>query len=435
MISLRPGNELDINAWTYNGNSPGQTLRVKQGDNLSVNLHNELAEESTIHWHGIRTPNLMDGVPYITQPPVKSGSQHAYQFECADAGTYWYHPHFNSEGQIGRGLCGAIVVEEDKPIEVDRDLVWVLSDWRISRDMKLVEDFGQLHDRSHSGRLGNVSTVNGKIESKINVRPGERLRLRIINTATARIFSPAFENLSGWIVALDGHPVEPRPIGQEKSYIAPGNRTDLILDIPVEASPDDAFAINDHTYRGRAFTLVTLVISGKSIRRKLLAKPKKMAPNPIGAPDLSAAETKSVAFEGGAMGGMAEASLDGRQMSLREMAGRGFVWATNGKIYSSLEALRDADRLFNLKRGKSYIFKLQNRTAFPHPIHLHGHTFQVIARQGQKPPEPLWQDTVLIFPDETVEIAFLADNPGDWLLHCHVLGHAASGMIAAVNVD
>lgn len=433
-ISLAAAGKLDIAAWTYNGSSPGQTLRVKQGEDLAVRLHNSLAEETTIHWHGVRTPGSMDGVPYITQPPIKPGAEHSYRFACADAGTYWYHPHANSQGQLGRGLYGPIIVEEEKPIAVDRDLVWMLADWRIGKDRQAMEDFGQLHESSHAGRLGNAVTVNGELETVLRVRPGERLRLRLINAATARIFAPEFSGLSGWIVAFDGQPVEPRSIGNGKNYIAPGNRVDLILDIPADAPVDAKFAIEDQTYRDRFFTIAVIAVAGNAVRTKALGKPAKLQANPLGTPNLPGAETKSVVFEGGAMGRMRTASLDGEPLPLRELAQAGAVWATNGQIFSSLKTLHDGERLFKLDLGKSYIFKLQNRTAFPHPIHLHGHTFQVLSRQGAPLAEQIWRDTVFVFPNETVEIAFVADNPGDWLLHCHILGHAASGMIAAIQV-
>ena len=433
-IGLLPEGKLKIAAWTYNGSSPGQTLRVKQGEELAVRLHNSLAEETTIHWHGVRTPNAMDGVPYFSQQPINPGGAHDYRFACADAGTYWYHPHANSQGQVGRGLYGPIIVEEEKPIAVDRDLVWVLADWRIGKDQQVLEDFGRLHDNSHAGRLGNTVTLNGDLETVLKVRPGERIRLRLINAATARIFAPVFPGLSGWIVAFDGHPTEPRKIGIEKNYIAPGNRVDLILDIPADAPADAKLAIEDQAYSGRNFTIALFAVAGNALRAKALGKPDKLPANPLSAPNLPDAETKSVVFEGGAMGRMRTASLDGEPLPLRELAKRGAVWATNGQIYSSLKSLHDGERLFKLELGKSYILKLQNRTAFPHPVHLHGHSFQVLSRQGTPLPEQIWRDTVFVFPNETVEIAFVADNPGDWLLHCHILGHAASGMIAAFQV-
>ncbi len=429
-LALQARGEVAI--WGYGGTSPGPLIKLSQGDVLQAALVNSLDEATTLHWHGIRVPNGMDGVPFLTQAPVAPGQGFSYAFSCADAGTYWYHPHANSAGQVGRGLCGAIVVEEDKPIAVDRDLVWVLADWRFDQDGRLVEDFGALHDASHAGRLGNVSSLNGRQSPQIDVRPGERLRLRLVNAAGARIFAPDFEGLEPWWVALDGQPIEPRRPGPSGLLICPGTRADLIVDIP--AAGEALFRVRDTTYRNAEFILATLRSRGRPLRGTVLPPPRKLPDNPIGRPDLARAEVRNVTFEGGAMGGLATAHLDGEKLNLREMAARGVVWATNGRSSSSLQSLAAQDRLFEIDLGKSYVFRLRNRTAFPHPIHLHGHTFRILARQGKRLSEEIWRDTALVFPDEEVDIAFLADNPGDWLLHCHILGHAAAGMTAAIRV-
>ena len=122
-----PHPETDI--WSYNDSAPGPEIRVRQGDRLRVTVENGLDEATTIHWHGIRLPNAMDGVPYITQPPIEPGGSFVYEYTLPDAGTYWYHPHQRSYEQSGRGMHGALIVEERNPVRVDRDVVWVLGDW------------------------------------------------------------------------------------------------------------------------------------------------------------------------------------------------------------------------------------------------------------------------------------------------------------------
>jgi len=120
----------------------------------------------------------MDGVPFLTQPPIApNGGRFVYEFELPDAGTYWYHPHLGSPEQVGRGLYGALIVEERRPPPVDRDVVWVLSDWRLDREARIVDDFGDRHDASHAGRIGNTVTVNGTVRETFDLRAGERLRL------------------------------------------------------------------------------------------------------------------------------------------------------------------------------------------------------------------------------------------------------------------
>ena len=434
-IEVRAGQKkLDIPVWGYGGASPGETLKVEQGGRVNLSLKNELPEDTTIHWHGIRTPNNMDGVPGLTQKAVATGDVFQYRFDCDDAGTYWYHPHANSAEQIGRGLCGPLIVQEQRPLAVDREMVWVVADWQVTQDNQVSHAYSNMHDNSHAGRFGNLITVNGQRRPLIDVQPGERIRLRLINAAAARILSLDIPGVSGWWIALDGQPIEPRGLRGDRVYVPPGGRADVVLDIPTGMDPGKLLEIADATYRNQRNTLASFKLNGKQVRGTPLAAPQKLADNPLLRPSLDGTELKEITFEGGAMGGLRSALLDGEKLPIRQLAQRGVLWSTNGKIWSSLDEIARQDKLFNLDTGKSYVFRLQNRTAFPHPIHMHGHTFQVIAVNGKKKSTPEWRDTVLVFPDEQVDIAFVADNPGDWLIHCHVLGHVTAGMIAAVRV-
>jgi FtsP/CotA-like multicopper oxidase with cupredoxin domain len=173
--------------WSYNGIVPGPEIRARQGERLHVEVVNRLEQETNVHWHGLRLPNAMDGVPHLTQPPIAPGGSFTCAFDLHDAGTFWYHPHARSFEQVGRGLAGALIVEEPDPPVVDRDLVWVLADWRLGADAPISDDFGNLHDVSHAGRLGNTVTINSKVPEDFPVAR-ERLRLRLINIANARIF-------------------------------------------------------------------------------------------------------------------------------------------------------------------------------------------------------------------------------------------------------
>ena len=120
----------------------------------------------------MRVPNNMDGVPHLTQTPIASGSTFTYEFDAIDAGTFWYHPHQRSFEQVGRGLYGPLIVEENEPIRVDRDVTWVLDDWRLTADGQISNDFGNTHDLSHNGRVGNTVTINGRVPEKFLVRRG-----------------------------------------------------------------------------------------------------------------------------------------------------------------------------------------------------------------------------------------------------------------------
>lgn len=167
-----PWGESDV--WCYGGTVPGPEIRVRQGDRLRIAVENALDEETTVHWHGLRVPNAMDGVPHLTQAPIAPGETFTYEFGAVDAGTFWYHPHQRSFEQVGRGLYGALIVEEANPPRVDRELVWVLDDWRLTQDAAISDDFGGFHDMSHAGRLGNTVTINGRVPDALPVRAGER---------------------------------------------------------------------------------------------------------------------------------------------------------------------------------------------------------------------------------------------------------------------
>ncbi len=134
---------------------------------MRVAFENALPDPTTVHFHGIRLPNAMDGVPHLTQPPIEPGASFVYEFDLPDAGTYWYHPHLGSPEQVGRGLSGALIVDEVEPPAVDRDLVWVLSDWRLDREARIVANFDNFMDASHGGRIGNTVTVNGEVRESL----------------------------------------------------------------------------------------------------------------------------------------------------------------------------------------------------------------------------------------------------------------------------
>jgi FtsP/CotA-like multicopper oxidase with cupredoxin domain len=417
----------------YNGQTPGPVLHVKQGERFQTRLRNKFDEPTTIHWHGVRVPNAMDGVPLVTQAPVGPGQGFDYSFKPSDAGTYWYHPHFNSAQQLDRGLSGVLIVEEQRPYEVDRDIVWVLDDWRLGRDGQIVDDFENMHDRSHGGRFGNVPTVNGSFGPHEDVRLGERLRIRLVNVANARIFAPQFAGLESWLIAFDGQPVPPEPLAKEQLVLGPGMRADIVVDI--SGRRGDIVEIKDGPDPKNQIMLAAFAIRDTGpVSTKPKGAPIALPANELPEPHLSNADELSVIFVGGAMGGMRSAMLGGKEMPIQQLARNGALWATNGVTYASVEMLVAADRLFTLKRSKSYICHLENRTVFPPPIHLHGHVFKVIGRNGQSLANPRWQDTILMAPREKVDIAFVADNPGEWMLHCHVLEHVEAGMMAAIRV-
>jgi FtsP/CotA-like multicopper oxidase with cupredoxin domain len=419
--------------WSYNGAVPGPEIRVRQGERLRITVENQLAEETTVHWHGVRVPNAMDGVPQLTQRPIAPGETFVYEFDVPDAGTYWYHPHERSFEQVGRGLYGPLIVEEEEPIQVDRDITWVLDDWRLLPDAQISDDFGNFMDASHNGRVGNTVTVNGHILESFPVRAGERVRLRLINAANARIFALEFRDHRPTVIALDGQPVAPHEPAGGRVILGPAMRADLVFDMT--GRPGERFSVIDPFYRGLEYRLLDLIYEdAPPLREHPVDAPIRLAANTMPEPDLTSVERHEIAFTGGMMGGMMGDGMMGGMMGkmgdmMRGMQHSG-IWAING-VSANDHAL---DPFLTLNRGRSYVLAMHNDTAWHHPMHLHGHAFRVIARDGQPTRYREWQDTVLMAPHERVEIAFVADNPGDWMFHCHILEHQAAGMMGVIRV-
>ena len=422
-IAPEPYAETEI--WGYNGVTPGPELRVKQGDRLRITVENALTEETTVHWHGLRIPNAVDGVPHLTQRPIKPGEEFVYEFDAVDAGTFWYHPHQRSFEQVGRGLSGPLIIEEHDPIHVDRDITWVLDDWRLTKKAAISNDFGNRHDMAHSGRIGNTVTINGQIPDTFAVRRGERIRLRLINAANARIFALDFKEHDPIIIALDGQPVTPHAPNSGMVVLGPAMRADIILDMT--AGADSTYSIIDRYYAGLEYELTTIAYAVEPLRDKAPNWPMALPANQIPEPDLSTNNRHEIIFNGGMMGGM---MMGDQASNMMEMMHDGHLWFINGVPATG----HIMDPVLTLKQGESHIITMTNNTAWDHPIHLHGHSFRVISRNGQPTEYGEWQDTVLMAPREKVGIAFVADNPGDWMFHCHILEHSASGMMAVIRV-
>ena len=416
--------------WGYNGTIPGPEIRLRQGERLQVAVQNRLEQATTVHWHGVRLPNAMDGVPDVTQSPIAPGETFVYDFVPPDAGTYWYHPHLNSREQVARGLAGALIVEEAEPPAVDREELWVLDDWRLTEDAAIAEDFDRFHDLSHAGRIGNTVTLNGFIPEAWPVRAGERVRLRLVNVANARGFALVFEGHRPTVVAVDGQPCRPHEAPEGRVVLTPGARCDLIVDL--ERDPGERFTLRDDYYRDFAYRLLDIAYDeGEPRRSAPLDAPMHLPPNALPEPDLRDAERHELVLAGGAMGGLRAAMLNGRELGPRALAQRGRVWAMNG--IAAGDDLK-ANPLFRFQQGRSQIITIRNDTAFEHPMHLHGHHVRLLSRNGEPVPHRLWHDTLPVAPDETVEVAFVADNPGLWMFHCHILEHQAAGMMAVVEV-
>ena len=409
----------------YNGIVSGPVVTMRQGMPFRSTVTNGLDQGTTVHWHGIRLSNDMDGVPFLTQPPIRPGMDFHYAFTPPDAGTFWYHPHEHTAHQMGRGMAGALIVKEPESPPFDRDLLWVLQDWAFDPDDQFVPGFDTPMEAAMSGRIGNVVTINGVVPAPIPVRAGECIRLRLANACLARFMALRFAGQRVTVIALDGQPCRPFTPEAGQVIIAPAQRVDLQLDTIGE--PGRAYSVIDDFYgRRSAYRLVTLAyVKNTHRRRSLPAEPIVLPPNPVPKPDLSNPIRHRLTIIGGMMGGGG-------------MMGMGMI--SEGKP-ASIWGIRDGRRrsdgmapIFTIPLGRTALLTLENRTAFWHPMHLHGYSYTVLSRNGMKEPYPHLRDTVILRPNDTIEIAFAATNPGNWMFHCHVIEHQENGLMTVIRV-
>ncbi len=409
-IELVPGHVTP--AWTFGGQAPGVELRCRQGDELRVRFINHLPEPTTIHWHGIRLPLEMDGVPYVSQAPVLPGEFFDYRFVTPDAGSYWYHPHESSAKQLGRGLVGPLIIEEREPTGFKHERTLCLKSWHVDEAGAFTE-FSVPREAAREGTRGRLSTINGVSLPTLELPAGQVVRLRLINVDSTITYRLNLSSGEARIYALDGNPIKPRPLGKDY-WLGPGMRIDLALKVPAAGS-------EELSLRNGPLRLATI----KSVASNEPAAewPPALPPNPVAEPDLAKAETLRFNFEwAAALASPAD-----------EAAGRYKYWQINGQAWD-INDKTCADRpIASLKKDGHYIFVLRNMAQYQHPIHLHGLIFKVLDSNRRKI-EPYYTDTFLLGKNETARIAFVADNPGVWMFHCHVIDHMETGLMAAIEI-
>jgi FtsP/CotA-like multicopper oxidase with cupredoxin domain len=393
---------LDVEVWAYNGVVPGPELRAEVGDTIAVTLTNELPQATSIHWHGVRVPNSMDGVPGVNQDPVAPGASFRYEFIVRDAGTFWFHSHNRGAEQVERGLYGSLVVTDPVEPTFDHDLVWMVDDWLLARDGSLVEDFNAMHEVTHNGRWGNVVTVNGVVAPDVAVAPGDRIRLRIVNASNARVIAPEFEGVEPTGFAVDGM-LARRAFDGDAFVLAPGNRVDVVFTMP-----DAAVSVSDN-FNGEGFELATLQpeLDPTANRERVAAAPVNAAvPEAEAIAGLGIDHTYSLDF---VSDGMAPG------------------WGFNGRTFDDAETL-------SVESGSVAVIRLVNDSQALHPIHFHGQFFIVTAIDGQPIDEGHLRDTVLVMPGQTIDLALYASDEGTWAVHCHIQEHAEAGMMTLLEV-
>lgn len=471
-VNLSGKTEVDF-ALTVNGRIPAPTLEFVEGDEAVITVHNKLKdEEVSIHWHGILLPPEMDGVPYVNTPPIHPGEKFTFRFNLRQHGTYWYHSHTSVQEQ--KGVYGAFIVHpKKKKFVYDKEAVVVLSDWsdenadEIMKNLKKDGDFylykkGSVrsywsalqadslmnHLRNEWTRMGGMDLsdvgydaflINGKKDSQIlGARAGERIRIRIINAAASTYFYVSLGGLPVKVISADG--VDIKPVLADELLMGMAETYDVLFTVP-----------ESKNYELRATSQdVTGFASGWIGGGSRVHATEKPLPNLYAGMEHdehsghgSMAEESPI--DHGHAGHVGHASKistltvdelraetstafprEKRVYDLKLVLGgdmERYVWHINGKAIHE-------DRVLEIEEGDVVRFTFQNETMMHHPMHFHGHFFRVLNRHGKHSP---LKHTVDVPPHGIRTIEFLANEPGQWMLHCHNLYHMKTGMARVVK--
>ena len=380
-------------SWFYDEQYPGPELRVTEGERLRVNLENQLPEPTTVHWHGIPVPNPMDGVPNLTQEPVQSGESFRYEFDAMPSGTYLYHSHVDL--QLDRGLVGPLIIEEQSPhVEYDEEVTLFLDDY-LPAEPNLDAGNGMGERPPYEGVLINGRSPDDPFE--IEVEAGQRVRVRFINGSSATTYHAGIGGHRMTVTHADGQPVD--PVDTDSFLISMGERYDVII----EADNPGTWAIQAAALETEGET-AQAVLQYTEAEKSTTPKQPQFDGSTLGYEDLHSRNPLDVS---GTPDRTFDLTLSGGMMMQPD------TWMIDGQAYP------DADPL-KIREGEHVRVKMLNHSMMLHPMHLHGHFFQV---------GDVVMDTVIVPPHMgEVTFDFVADNPGDWFFHCHNLYHLHSGM-------
>jgi FtsP/CotA-like multicopper oxidase with cupredoxin domain len=478
-VNMSGKKEVDFSL-TVNGGIPAPTLEFTEGDDAEIVVRNELknsGEDVSIHWHGILLPPLEDGVPFVNTPPIYPGKSRTFRFRIRQNGTYWYHSHTMLQEQ--KGVFGAIVIHPKKEtIQADKEVVAVLSDWsdenadQILRNLKKDGDYylykkgtmrsyfeaisqGKLMNqfKNEWTRMGGMDLsdvgydaflINGKrVSQLIEARPGENVRLRIVNAASSSYFHVSLGGLPMKVVSADGKDIE--PVQANEILMGMAETYDVLFTVPERQNYELRATVQDGTGQASAF-----IGMGKEVPARDVPKPDFYAKmdHSMHGMDHSSHHMDHSHHSMHHRGGTQEASsvgvidlltvdglkardpisfqTDAKVHDLKLVLNgdmRRYVWHINGKTISE-------DRLITLNPGEVVRIVYQNDSMMHHPMHLHGHFFRVLNENGSYSP---WKHTVDVPPMGSRTIEFYADEVGQWMLHCHNLYHMDSGMARVVR--
>jgi FtsP/CotA-like multicopper oxidase with cupredoxin domain len=404
--------------WTYDGVLPGKEIRVQRGDTMEVTLTNALPGQTTVHWHGLALRNDMDGMPGVTQAAIAAGAAFTYRFVVDAAGTYWFHPHTGLE--LDRGLYAPLIVEDPTDPDVDADWVIVLDDWLDGIDgatpdsvyaslrKPMSGDMGGMLMGAQSAALGGDAgdvaypyfLANGRIADAapaFDARPGDKVRIRLINAGADTAFRVALAGHRFSVTHTDGYPV--KPTDATSLLIGMGERYDVTVTLADGVFPLVAAA------EGKDGLARALIRTGSGSAPAANYRPTELTATPL--PLQSLMPRNEVALP---------ARKVDRTLQVRLTGGmKDYDWTMNGAAF-------DPGAPLTVRQGERVRLSFRNDTTMWHPMHIHGHTLAV-------GPNGVRKDTVPVLPGKTVVADFDANNPGQWMLHCHNAYHLEAGMM------
>ncbi len=412
-VEVAPG--ATVRAWTYDGHIPGPLVRAKVGDRVIVHFTNRLEQPTTIHWHGVRVPIEMDGVPDISQPEIKPGETFTYDFVVRDAALYWYHPHVMSAAQVGFGLYGALLVEDPNDgVNIADQLTIVLSD--IGFDRKGVLDPADTGGPAGMvfGREGAYILANGKVKPTLRARSGAPQRWRIVNTAKSRYFLLDLEEQPFYVIGADGG-LQEHPQSMTTLLVTPGERADVIVTPTRTTGPTLTLRalLYNRGYGSVEFRNTEDVLTVAFSDEPTLPKVALPAVHrEIAVPSIEGATNVPIllTLPPSGVGGKSEFQVNG-------------VPFWKAKPYLA-------------HIGEKQIWTVKNESKFAHPFHLHGFFFLPLDETLQPIRPMVWKDTINVPIDRTVRFLVVFDErPGMWMFHCHILDHADGGLMGHVHLS
>lgn len=401
-----------------------------KGQDFNVIVKNEIAEPTVIHWHGLLLPNSQDGVPYVTQLPILPGQEYHYDFKLVQAGTYWMHSHY--QFQLQQLLSAPLIIEDPNDANKnEQNVVLLLTDFSfkkpdiIWKDLRKDEEKNKQNKMTHSmsksmaapdlndvkydAYLTNYRTLTNP--EVVTVKPGAVVRLRLIDGAAGSNYFIHLGSLTGTAIAADGESIE--PLKGSIFTLAMGQRLDVLVKIPEGPGVYPILAQGEGTTMQTGLILAT---SGAKIPAF-----SNTAATVVGA------VTNAQELELKALHPLAKKPIDRVLTVNLEGDMSQYKWTINGQAWPNITP-------FEIKQGQRVEIIFNNKTSMSHPMHLHGHVFEVIEIDG-KPIQGALRDTVLLTPNSTMKVILDADNSGNWLLHCHLLYHGAAGMMTLVDYE